>query len=64
MKHYSQYIMQDSPKTKCKCGGESPVRLLCRQDGNMENYPAFYCCSDCGFVGQVGVGEVLYIEKD
>ncbi len=63
MKHYSQYIIQDSPKTKRKNCGES-VRPLRRQDGNMKDYPAFYCRSDCGLVAEVGVGEVLEIEED
>lgn len=59
----SNYVIQDAPKSRCKNCGE-PVRLLARKDGDMENYPAFYCCPDCGSVAEVGVGSVADIEQE
>lgn len=61
MSRQSKYVIQDAPKAKCGNCGE-PVRLLCREDGNMDDYPAFYCCPDCGRVAEVGVGPVEDIE--
>lgn len=52
-----KYVIQKAEKSFCpKCN--KSVDLLCRKDGDNENFPWFYICFDCKLVAEVGRGEV------
>jgi len=47
------YVIQQTRETSyphCKI----QVRLLCREDGDMERFPAFFLCPVCHAVVEVG----------
>ena len=51
----SQFIIVPADKSYCsKC--MTKVQLLCHDSGEMRSKPAFYICTGCGHVAQVGVG--------